>query len=446
MNIQVTETEISINITKSKLIEYAIYGTIVLLSLWMFIFFVIQNGPITKFDESWYLEISGSVKKLGLFSIEEPVRTYLFPLLIAIFTTLFSDGTPVVPKVFFSIMQFVVFFFTVRLIAVTAYRMINHKVAFYGIMFLGLLNPYLVQATTLYLSDILPSCLVSIAFIYLVFYPWDKWKHAFLIPAFLYASVMIRPSSAIFLIVYAGIFLFKWFVKKDVNPTKLAIGSTFMLIIFVPQLYMNITKFNDFTPLLHQGLYASQTQYAAKYLKYGTVFAPNEGPQLFYTSPFDIANGTSMFGLIFTHPIQFAVTYFGHIFGVIDWGYVDNYIRDLHSKSRILPTILLYLQWFVIVLGIIKSKTMNKVERYALLAPSVIYLLFIGTTCVESRFGYPAYMLSLLFAGYGMVYIANNLKNKKIIFKLGSIFFVVCILSLYVSYLIDMQANRIIWF
>lgn len=86
-----------------------------------------------------------------------------------------------------------------------------------------------------------------------------------------------------------------------------------------------------------------------------------------------------------------------------------------------------------------------------LLSSFMIYWAFLGTTIIESRFGYPLYLLMMFFAAFGVkrfeVYVKNNgavnLKRLSMILIAGVIF----ILSIfYVSFLLDYQTGRINWF
>jgi len=95
----------------------------------------------------------------------------------------------------------------------------------------------------------------------------------------------------------------------------------------------------------------------------------------------------------------------------------------------------------------------NKISVMAVLSITFsvcIYLLFIGTTTVESRFGYPVYLLSLILIGYGSsklydLLIVNKYNIKKVaVIVLGYLFTVIFFFGL--SILLDNQTNRIFWF
>ncbi|MGG4212126.1 hypothetical protein [Paenibacillus sp. FSL L8-0638] len=270
---------------------------------------------------------------------------------------------------------------------------------------------------------------------------------------------MVRPASAILIPIIFILFLYRKKMLNDLNLSKLILAAVISSIIFIPQLYNNVNQYNHWTVLVHQNLYEFQSKLAATYLKYGTLIIPNENPQLIFKTPFSVGSEANIFDLVVYNFPAFLVAYSSHIFGVLDWGYVDTYIRDFYPMSRILGSIFLYIFWILAAYGIVsflkyrKKTKKTKFIAVSLLVSCLVYLLFIGTTVVESRFGYPVFLILLPFCGtgaYKMVKLVNNkgieLKRRSIIIGLYGVSFLIIIFVFFVlSFLLDYQTGRINW-
>lgn len=420
--------------------ENVLFVSIFILSVLMFLFFLNQNYNINYYDEVGYLELGDLILENGLFNSPHELRTYLFGLLIAVFK-LFSDGTNGHVKIAFSIFQYAFYVFTIWFIAKKSFENSRSKVFFYSILVFGLLNPYLVQSTTLFLTDILSTCLIVISLILLITSDLNKFKSGILISLLIYSAIMIRPSSAAFLLPFFVITSYRFFAIKDFKPFKLILSGIVSLVIFFPQLYNNVTFFNHWTILIHSDLMKSQTEWAVQNLKYGTVIAEGEQPQLYYKTPF-IASGT-MIELFFSNPLQFIFIYFSHIFGVLDWGVVDNYIRQYTSPSRWVASLFLYSAWFLMFCGIIYQVRRKVFLSVSLLFSALVYILFIGLTAVESRFGFPIYLILLPFVGYGINAVKHWCTKRWLVL---TSYILMVILFFYLSYVMDTTTGRIEWF
>ncbi|WP_138755237.1 hypothetical protein [Paenibacillus sinopodophylli] len=418
-----------------------------LISLIQFIIFVVQNSSASYYDELGYYEISNNILINGLFNISDDLRTFLYPLLISILY-IFTDGNHTNVKVIFSVFQFIVYIFTILMIAKVAYKFQSEKKIYFSVIAFGFLNPYLIQSTTLFLTDLLASCFLTISLIYLLTSDLNKLYNGSVVASFLYFSVLIRPSSAIFMVIFFIIAMYRLIKIKDFKPIKFTIVGLLLLIIFIPQLYMNITKFNHFTPLIHSNLFEQQSIWATQHLKYATVIIDGEQPGLRYLTPWLIDSNISMMKLMMNNFIVFILVFSSHLFGVLDWGYVDSFIRNLSVSTKILPSAWLYVQWFIIGLGMLwmwSRKNLTFVSA-SLILSALGYTFFIATTAVESRFGYPIYFILLFFSGYGVKYLVESFKNKRVFFVIIGILLVYIGISFSISYFIDMQTNRINWF
>lgn len=422
----------------------------------MFVYYLKQNHSVSYYDEVGYLNVSKNILNQGLFNLVEPLRTYFYPLILSILS-IFSDGNTENIKILMSILQFLVYTYTVFMIAEKSFVFSSSKLGYYSIVCFGLLNPYLIQATTLLLTDILASCCVILSIIRLVFGDFHKISTYFVVIILTYIAVMIRPAFLIVVPVIIVLLVVRKLLLKDVSVIK-SIGILILsLFIFFPQLHNNVKQFDNWTPLVNDNLYKLQSNLATKNLKYGTVIISNENPALFSISPFAVDQSVNgMFDMIYKQFPKFAVVYSAHLFGVLDWGYIDTYITNYYPVSRMIASVFLYIYWMISFIGLYKMIRMkkNKQQLFFLISLGTSFLLywaFIGTAIVESRFGYVLFLLLLPFAGWGIVNIYSNLKNstnkfnykKCIQYVLISI--VIVMLTLYISFLIDYQTGRINW-
>jgi len=321
-----------------------------------------------------------------------------------------------------------------------------------------MLNPYLIQATTLLLTDITASCLISSVLIKIIFGNIIKYKDYYFIFILIYMATMIRPSSLIFIFIVFLLLFIRQLIFHQISYYKTIIAAITSLFVVLPQLYNNVIQFNHWTPLVHQNLYGFQSRLAATYLKYGTVNIPNESAQLIYSTPFKVDPSTTIFQLIFENPIAFLLVYFSHIFGVLDWGYIDTYIKDFYPISRIIGTIFLYNFWIFSFFGFfsyLKNGMKSDQKNFVIISTTIAfmgYLLFISTTVIESRFGYPLMFITIPFAGYGLcqylkLFLKNteNRINTRKLLKLLSLYIIIMIIGFAFSFLLDNQTGRINW-
>ncbi|MNW45054.1 hypothetical protein D3C74_223060 [compost metagenome] len=426
-----------------------------LASIGLFIYYLNKNYNVYYYDESGYYYINRNILTSGLFNIEEKLRTYLYPLIISL-VSIFTNGDLFLLKILVSIIQYVVYVYVVFLMAYTFKGIKNNDMIYYTILVFGLLNPYMIHATTLLLTDSLSTCLVVLAILQILRSDFKDNRTYLLIFIFTYAAAMIRPSSIIFAPVIVVILLCRKIMFKDVIIWKCLVFGIIGSIIFIPQIYNNVHFFNHWTPLVHTNLYEFQSNLAASNLKYGTVVIPDENAQLFYKSPYDVDSTTGIFKLAFTNFPAFLLAYTSHLFGVLDWGYIETYIVDFYPISRLVGSLFLYIYWITAFYGAVsftineKSKN-SRFIQISLIGTFLVYWGFIGTTIIESRFGYPLFLLMLPFSGIGVFRLFESInKNKVWNIKKSVLYSVICILLIllifYISFLLDYQTGRINWF
>lgn len=436
-----------------------------LFSILIFIYYLQKNMYISLHDEGGYLQISTQILQEGLFSLKEPVRTYMYPLLIAVFRAI-NFGDDLYSKAIFSVFQYFVYIMTIILIANVSWAVKPKKIIVHTIFSLGVLNPYLIQSATLYLTDLLSSCIIVITIVFAASSNVNKGVNIFLSIGLLVVSLMIRPSNAIFFPVVFIILLIR-LIKKEIKLNfKLLVFGFAQLLILLPQLYNNVVHFNKWTPLIVQKLYTTQSIWATQFLKYATL-ASSENPQLFYNNPYHLFrpdDTTTIFQMMFENFGVFIFTVSAHLFAVLDWGYIDTYITNFYPVSRIFGSVFLYLSWLLILLGIclwvkgffegnFKSRMRpGGLAINACLFTSILYTSFISTTLVESRFGYPIFILLLAFSGWGAEYVFNSIKSSNNSFlyfikALGYLvlFVILVAVLLLLSFKFDVYTGKIDW-
>ena len=502
---------ININFNKSDKI---IFVSIFSISLLLFLFYVSLNAYQTLWDELEYLTISQQILDKGSFDEYASYRTYLYPAIISSIKIFSTDDVTL--KIIFSGIQYAVYLGTVILIAnyatsfsksksklafpnfidpkkgaqhyldrynnepsykswfdknypnytiqqateiVIPVKKNEHKIIWHSVIAFGFLNPFLIQATTLFLPDVLASCFIVLSIFSLTRLDLTKSKFIFFAIGLFYCAVMIRPSSMIFLPIVAGIILFRFLKKKNISISKVSLISVILLVIFVPQIYQNVTNFGEWTPLIVKPLYELQTSWGVEGLKYYSVVpVPGEKPSIGYMSPLQADKDVNIYQLLIEDPSIFLFVYSSHIFGVLDWNYVDNHIKELYPLNRIPASLLIYSTWFFVIWGIVETRfffNTNDFLMKILIISAILYLAFIATTMVETRFGYPIFLLLLPFSGYGVKYLydscikRDNKITKLLINRIGFIVIYSIFIStfFYLSFSFSSLSNRgIDWF
>jgi len=228
---------------------------------------------------------------------------------------------------------------------------------------LGFLNPFLIQATTLFLTDLLASCFMVVSIFNLIRLDLNRSKFTLFSIGLFYASVMIRPTAVILLPMVVGIILFRFWKNKNINLLKISLISLALLVIFIPQLYQNVTIWGEWTPLIAFPTYESQINYAANMMKAAIIVIPGEeegllwGGLMPYHPPFPAGDrSANIFQVLLENPSTFLFLISSHIFAVFDWDYVDIYIKEYYPLNRIPSSLLIYSTWFFVICGIFSAR------------------------------------------------------------------------------------------
>lgn len=81
----------------------------------------------------------------------------------------------------------------------------------------GLLNPYLVQSTTLFLTDLLATYAIILSLLQVIIADFTKRRPYYLSFIYIVAAVMIRPSSLVMVPVIGLIYVLKKVLLKDIS-------------------------------------------------------------------------------------------------------------------------------------------------------------------------------------------------------------------------------------
>jgi hypothetical protein len=427
--------------------DTAFVATVMLGSLGLFVWYLAQNVERSFGDEAYYVIVADRILHNGLWELREELRTYLYPLILAFAKTFFGAG--VASKALVGVAQYLVFLFSLKLLARTVIQLTRKKAAGLLVFAAAALNPYLVQATTLFLTDILAACLVTCGFIKLLFGDLRLRKNAFLATLPFAAVVMVRPAAAVF----APLACLGLAVRRYVEPIplrKAILGFVLSMAFLVPQLHMNVTQFKHWTPIVHYPLYRLQTHEAVRCVKYGTVIIPGERAPLCFANPLADKSCQSMQALALKSPLAFAYTAAAHVFGVFDWGYVDNYITSYYPSNRLPASILLHSTWFLAAIGFIRFLRRRRTLPagrppllFFLAAAMVADLCFLATTQVESRFGYPIFLMAMPFLGFA---IPDSRPSRKLTVMIALSWLLWMGLSTALSFWMDGLTGRILWF
>ncbi|HEX3008915.1 MAG TPA: hypothetical protein VHO90_15025 [Bacteroidales bacterium] len=441
--------------------------TILAGSLAIFLSFLVQNRVVSYYDESGYAAFADVILTRGLFNLgNNDLRTYFFPLLIAVFK-LFTNGDWVIVKTFFSIFQYLIYLSVIIFIALSSHRFTQDDRIVLPILAGGFVNPYIIQTCTLFGNDALSACVMIISVFFAIFGDFSKKRDIFLSIGFAVINVMIRPTSLIYLFGIGGILLIRVLMRNVSFSPRLILVGVSCLLFFFPQIYHNVTDFDKLTPLVAQDLYSQHTTAATNSLKYATVVIPGEIPQLIYQNPFiNPQTHISIWDLLGTHFDVFLYVVGVHFFAIIDWAYVDAFIRDYYPTSRLLASAWLYICWFFSIFGLLsyswqdlKRKLISLKQAYRpddafllLLIPIIlVYIAFIVTSSPESRFGYPLFLLCLPFMGLGVsrateqVNKAHPSKRWKYLGTLTILLIAFIIIMFFLSFSLDKMTGRIDW-
>ena len=453
--------------TKTEIIFFLV---IILISIGIFGYYVNENAYDSYFDELYFILLADEITEKGIIGIDSFHRPYMYPGIIAFFSIIVGDnfsmdgwnviGNIATTKIILSIFQYLVYLGTIFLIANSFAPRNKNRIIWYSIISFGFLNPYLIQSTTLFLTDILAACFSVIAIIILLNFDLSKTKYFSFAIILFFIGVMIRPATIMFLPVIISIIGYRFFKFRNFNIIKSGLVFTAIAIVIVfPQVYNNVTLYDQWSPLSLRDNYTYIQELGLQYGKIQTVVNDEERGWLAYENPISLENVSSLEDLIFNHTLLFIPTYLSHVYYAFDWGYVDSYIQDYYTSSRILGAWFLNTAWIFSLFGIIflfQNKFPQRKKwliTIGLLFPSIINIIFYSITAADPRYYYAVFLLLIPFSGLAIHrFYEYNIKNcnyKKKIFNIikFSIFYLLFnVVLLEISLLTDLSTGKINWF
>lgn len=272
---------------------------------------------------------------------------------------------------------------------------------------LMLINMYLVQATTLCLTDILASCLIVLGIMAMIYLPITPIAIAIEVGIVSMAGMM-RPASLFFLlsmpVLYSVRYLTetqKFSIRGFLRPFPNAIIA-FCIVVF-PQLMINQTinpgavKF----PIV-KNLWSGQQGWGNRLLKYGT----------------------SVDGQMVGHPVKYSIpdslrkipggVRVGKVLAMADQGEVNTYMREFDSIPRKVASVFYYGFLYMTIVGIVSMIYLRRWKEFVLIMlPLLLYMAALSSCAVESRFFYPCIMLSMPLCACGIeVVTRKSIRNS----------------------------------
>jgi hypothetical protein len=383
----------------------ATFATLFAVGLALLLFF---SGYQDLIYDAWgYAELARRISRAGLMGAASEVRTYGYPLFVALCNGFHPGGPRAVRAVVF-VVQLVIYLaacaFGARVLG-SAFRSARFGRRVYVA---SALNPFLLVRTTECLSDLLSAVLAYVAVLLAIPRgdPPESSRTVGLRAALSFAAAalatVVRPSNAAVLAAVAVLWLARRALWRELRPAAAAGILAAALLPFVPQIAVNAKAFGRPRPLIVESLYAKQTAWGAAGLKYGGLLLPGEPPELHYDNPLYRGEaGASDFGR--RRPAAYAATLALHVFAMFDHDFLFTYPTVAHPWYRWPVSLLNYAFLFLVLAGVavfLASARRTARERPAEAFAGLALILAAGAsvalyvpTLVESRFAATAEFL-----------------------------------------------------
>lgn len=417
--------------------------------------YVINLFPSTMFyDSNHYMNLSNLFIKgdeFNLTNYNEPLRGYLFPLIIYSINKLGR---------YLNIFNQIYFY---RLFSIVILTLFNYFILY------DFFSDFFKNITKSRLKRLLFTVVINYSWIGLYMYSLsDLWSIIFNIIGlrclkkeflknnssnylytimsglFLAGSYYIRP---IYLITIIMVIIYLIIKKEFKKILLLMIG---IVLIGIPQILINIKNFKIYsffipTEIVYGGksLYLQQLFWGISIQRYETninyssfqkaqvIYKDLIGEQILISS--NLAEFKTYYEYIifvFNNMFKILFIYFKHLFNIFDHYFPTVYIQDI-SKNRILFSCLNYTIWYIFFLEIKNSLIKIKKEKIIYLLIFIFPVLMIIPTALEIRFSIPLYLLAYY------IFVENIFEYKKYFTILNlEKYFVFIVLSFTLSILI----------
>jgi hypothetical protein len=266
--------------------------------------------------------------------------------------------------------------------------------------------------------------------------PADYATRGIAIAGLLCGSVeMVRPSNLYLILLLAtGIALGG--IRLKARPVRWvyysAIGATFLVLPWIPELVNNITYRQQATIFPTYVSDSPEAQILSiRLAKYGTSFIEGQDPHVFYNNPFyhdEPLDAVRPFRWYWQHPVRGAATMGIHVFDVLDQDLPFTYITNLTPWYY--PW-LAFANLFVLAVACIGLagcgwyiRKSQPQARLAYLVLGAILLLHLGIQApfhAEVRFGIPSLIVLYIWAAWGAVWRFPALARRGKLIAVGTV-------------------------
>ncbi|MFY9550361.1 MAG: hypothetical protein WAU32_04365 [Thermoanaerobaculia bacterium] len=392
------------------------------------------------YDSFHYFTLARIVSEEGLWNFASRVRSYGYPLFVAV-STGFVDVSPDAARALVFAAQLAIHLGVAFYAARAAERAFGSPRFFFGTFLLMAANPFALIHTTELLSDSLSASLLALAF-FASLGAGQPARKAFF--AFLWAgvSVAVRPANLAVLPALGLVWALRARLYRE--PLRLAVlpAAAAVALALLPQLYANVSAYGKWTPLLTERLYGNQVGWGMSILKYGTLVVPGQPPELAYRNPFyppGISNPREFFR---RRPLGYLATLGLHGFALFDQDLPFTYIQSPRPAYRWPLSLLNYAYLFLSVtglgIGLVRSRGAAAAVRLYFWAAAAVCAAYVAVylpVAVEARFSLPVYLLLAPACVFAVAWLSQRRSGTvAAILIAGGGFIAVCVqLSLWLS-------------
>ena len=409
------------------------------------------------YDAAQYFSLSQQILQGGLFAYQSEVRTYGYPLFLALCAVL-SLPTQDAVWTFAVVVQWVLYMLACGF-AARHFARLTHSRTFGLVLFaVTALNPYLLidatevlteslSATTLYLAIVL--CLPES--IQLPLNPIRAIKERFgrtrsrrdflpearLVVSLAMGSfaVMVRPANLVMLAPLFFLWGIRWLFRSRLRWWAVPVVLVAFLLPLYPQAASNYRFDKRLSIMIRRSLYEEQLRFGLGLLKYGTFVIRGQPPQLNYVNTL-LPKGTVERPPVLSATFPAYLATLGvHLFALFDQDYPFTYVTDRAAWHRWPSSILSFSLTFLAACGAWGSLARLRTARAldstsfafsACLLAAVAYVSVYAGVAVEGRFGHPLYLFLaplMVFEvqAIGRHLAARNWKQLSLVAVLGAV-------------------------
>jgi hypothetical protein len=384
-----------------------------------------SHGHTLHYDDKGYYYLGNLIGQNGLFHFSDELRTYGYPLFIAI-CALFTNHHQLIVQVTVFGSQLLILLCACSFCARSLQEVFKAPRFGTCIYVCTVLNLYALILTTELLSDLLSAVLIYLVLVISLQSGLERVEHnvdrrtklLFLASFLAGLSVMVRPAN---ICVVLGLVLC-WSCRalraRSLSLKLLLLMGLGVVIPFIPQLANNYRSSHKLQPLVIGDVGGAEFRLGCQFLKYATVVVSNEDPRLFYPNPFARPEITKPGDFLRRRPLAYALTLSLHAFALLDQDFPFPYIRNLHPWYRWPLSILNYLflagslyGMYLAVRRLVRRRRIDQASwgGIASLIMSGCYLVLYLPCQPESRYSLPVYFL------WSPFFVAGLLKLRQVI-------------------------------